>query len=156
MYRVSILVLSLALALGACSKKSSTTPTAPDPVTTTEPTTPADAADPAKPAAPSDAELNAMFEQTLTFLADIGTAIETNASDCQAMGSALDAVMTKHHDLLAKTKEFGDNDDINNKADEFMKAHEDEVMAAQNKLAGLQACQGDPGVQKAMARFDEP
>jgi hypothetical protein len=153
MYRVSILVLSLALASGACGKKSSTTPTAPEPVAKTEPTTPTE---PAKPGTPSDAELNAMFEQTLAFLSDMAAAVGDNEADCKKMATAIDATMTKHQDLLAKAKSFEGNEAVDKKADEFMKAHEEEMTAAQGKMgAGLQACMNDPDVQKAMSRFDE-
>ena len=156
MYRVSILVLSLGLALGACGKKSSTTPTAPDPVAKTEPTTPTEPTEPAKPGTPSDAELNAMFEQTLAFLGDMAKAVGDNEKDCKKMASAIDETMTKHMSLLQKAKSFEGNEDVDKKADEFMKAHESEMVAAQGKMGpGLQACAADPDVQKAMSRFDE-
>ena len=146
----------MALVLAACGKKSSTTPTAPEPVAKTEPATPTEPTEPAKPATPSDAELNAMFEQTLAFLSDMASAVSENEKDCKKMAVAIDATMTKHQSLLAKAKEFDGNDAVNDKADAFMKAHESEMTAAQGKMgAGLQACAGDPDVQKAMSRFDE-
>lgn len=161
MYRASFVLLSLGLALAACGKKSSTTPTDPAVASgagsasagTTEPTDPAT---PAGKATPSDAELNAMFEQTLAFLSDMATAVGDNETDCKKMAVAIDAAMTKHQGLLAKAKTFEGNEEVDRRADEFMKAHEDEMVAAQGKMgAGLQACAGDPDVQKAMSRFDE-
>jgi hypothetical protein len=153
----SLLILTLGFVVGCGGKKSDTTPA---PAVASEPATvpaePATPTEPATAATPSDAELDAMFTQTLAFLSDMATAVGSNEKDCAKMAVALDAVMTKHKDLLAKAKSFEGNAEVDRKADEFMSAHEGEMLAAQQKLGtGLQACAADPGVQKAMARFDE-
>lgn len=104
---------------------------------------------------PSQAELDAMFAKTLVFLEDMSVAVETNASNCAAMGPALDKVIDSHADLLALARKYEGNAEVDAKANQYMDAHKDRVEAATGKMGGLQGCSQDPGVQAAMKRFEE-
>lgn len=151
MYVASLIAVA---ALG-CSKPkpAATTPPAP-----TEPAVTDAGSDPAPPppaATPSDAELEAMFEQTIVFLEDLGTAVDANLASCGAMATAITAAIDKHQPLLAKAKQLEGNQEVDAKADAFMDARKDRVEAATKKLKpGLEKCGGDPAVQAAMAKFD--
>lgn len=147
-------VCVVAIATIACSKsKPATTPPPPDPTpTVTDPTT-----DPAAPPAgtPSDAELEAMFAETVTFFEELGAAIDGNQASCPDMAKAITAVLDQHGPLLARAKSFEGNQEVDAKADAYMDAHKDQVAAAAAKVGpGMQACAGDADVQAAMARFD--
>ena len=155
----SILLFSVGLILAGCGKKSSTTP---QPVVAdAQPTEPAQPAEPAEPATkapkptPSDAELESMFSRTLDFLDQFAGAIAANDKDCKKMASAMTAVFDKHKDLLATASEYSGNKEVDAKADAYMEQHKDRFEAAMTKMApGMQACGGDPDVQKAMESFD--
>ncbi|MBK7075603.1 MAG: hypothetical protein IPH44_25265 [Myxococcales bacterium] len=146
----------IAVAALGCSK--------PKPAATTPPPAPAEPAvtdagtDPATPppaATPSDAELEAMFEQTLVFIEDLGTAVDANQANCGAMATAITAAIDKHQPLLAKAKLLEGNQEVDAKADAYMDARKDRVGAAMAKVQpGMEKCSGDPAVQAAMAKFD--
>ncbi|MBK9036784.1 MAG: hypothetical protein IPL61_36965 [Myxococcales bacterium] len=147
-------VCVVAIATIACSKsKPATTTPPPDPgPAVTDPTT-----DPAAPPAstPSDAELEAIFAESVTFLEDLATAVDSNQASCPAMAQAITAVIDQHEPLLKRAKSFEGNQEVDAKADAYMDAHKDRVAAAAGKVGpGMQACAGDAEVQAAMARFD--
>lgn len=150
MYVASLIAVA---ALG-CSKPkpaATTPPPAPAEPVTDAGTDPA----PAPSATPTDAELDEMFGQTVVFLEDLGVAVDANQANCGAMATAITAALDKHQPLLAKAKQFEGNQDVDAKADAYMDAHKDRVMAATAKLQpGLEKCGGDPAVQAAMAKFD--
>ena len=106
-------------------------------------------------ATPSDAELDVMFNETLTFMDALATAIDSNKSDCAAMAKAIDGVLDSHRPLLTKAKSLEGNQEVDAKADAFMEAHKDEVGASTGRMmGGMQACSSDPAVQASMQRFD--
>ena len=126
---------------------------APEPEPEPEPET--DPATPPPAATPSDAELEAMFEQTLVFIEDLGTAVDANQANCGAMATAITAAIDKHQPLLAKAKLLEGNQEVDAKADAYMDARKDRVGAAMAKVQpGMEKCSGDPAVQAAMAKFD--
>ena len=142
----------LIAALGCSKSKPATTTTAPDPVVTEPTTDPA----PTPAATPSDAELEAMFNETLGFFDALGTAIDANKANCPAMAKAIDGVFDSHRALLAKAKSFEGNQEVDAKADTFMEAHKDQVGESTGRMVGgMQACGEDPAVQASMKRFDE-
>jgi len=153
--RLAMRIFAVALliaALGCSKSKPATTPTpTPDPAVTS-PTT-----DPAAPpsATPSDAELDVMFNETLTFMDALATAIDSNKSDCAAMAKGIDGVLDSHRALLTKAKSLEGNQEVDAKADAFMEAHKEEVGASTGRMmGGMQACGQDPAVQASMQRFD--
>lgn len=160
MSRISaVLVLAIALALGACGGKK-TSPTTPPPATDPVAKEPAPAdpapADPAPAATPSDADLDKMFATTLQFLDDMAAAISSNTKDCKAMAKGLEGVFDKHKDLLAQAKAMSGNKAVDEKADAYMAAHKDRVDAASMKIGqGLQGCAEDADIQAAMKRFED-
>ena len=96
-----------------------------------------------------------MFEQTLVFIEDLGTAVDANQANCGAMATAITAAIDKHQPLLAKAKLLEGNQEVDAKADAFMEAHKDEVGASTGRMmGGMQACSSDPAVQASMQRFD--
>lgn len=151
MYVASLIAVA---ALG-CSKPkpAATTPPAP-----TEPAVTDAGTDPAPPppaATPSDAELEAMFEQTIVFIEDLSAAVDANLANCGAMATAITAAIDKHQPLLAKAKLLEGNEEVNTKADAYMDARKDRVGAAMAKVQpGMEKCGDDPAVQAAMAKFD--
>jgi hypothetical protein len=85
----------------------------------------------------------------------MAVAVETNATNCPAMGPALDLVFDKHAGLLALAKKHEGNAEVDAKAEAYMTANKPRVDAATSRMmGGLQSCGGDPGVQAAMQRFD--
>jgi|GEM_PF-5349073 len=150
----SLAALSLVLALVACSK-SKPAPSTPDPVVAAEPDTAGPADGTPKPT-PSEAELESMFERSLAFFEQLGTAIETNKNDCPQMAKALDQIFTDNMALLDEAKSYKGNTDVDAKADAYMEQHNDRLTAATTKMSnGMTACASDQAVQAVMRRFDE-
>ena len=162
MNRVTSLLPALCLALvvlAGCGKKSSTTPppvgNTAEPAGSVEPATPAEPAPPAVKPTPSDAELDALFARTLEFLSQFADAVAKNEKDCKKMAAAMTAVFDANAALLAEAKAYEGNEEVDAKADAYMKAHEAQLEASMGKMMpGMQACSGDTDVQAAMERFD--
>ncbi len=160
-----ILILSAALALGACGKsKPATEPSSPSlsaPAAGGEQPKAADpssvGAAPAAPAAaPTDAELETLFGRTLDFLDEMAAAVATSGTDCKAMGAALESAFSRNEALLKQAKSLEGNAEVDKKADAYMEAHKDRMTAAMGKMGGgLQACADDPAVETAMKRFGD-
>ena len=156
-----LLALSVALSVAAgCGKKSSTTPqpaveNTAEPAGSVEPATTAEPATPAARPTPSDAELDALFARTLEFLSQFADAVAQNEKDCKKMAAAMTAVFDANAALLAEAKAYEGNEEVDAKADAYMKAHEAQLEASMGKMMpGMQACSGDTDVQAAMERFD--
>ncbi len=143
----------IAVAALGCSKPKPAATTPPPAAPVTDATT--DPAPPPPSALPTDAELEAMFEQTIVFVEDMGNAVGDNLASCAAMATAISAAIDKHQPLLAKAKQLEGNQEVDAKADAYMDARKDRVEAATKKLQpGMEKCGGDPAVQAAMAKFD--
>lgn len=161
-----------ALAFAGCGKKKdanepATVPAAViDPAAPVEPA-PATVAEPAAPATPttppagtakplSDAEFEALMGRVVAMFNAMGDAADKHGADCAKLGAALEKVITDHRPVIDEAKKFEQDSAMNQRAETWMKDHQDAVMTPMMKVAGAsQKCAGDPTFQKAMEKMND-
>ena len=167
-FRASMLCLSLsAFLVAACGggggKAESTAPAAP---TTTEPAEPAqpvapapgddEAADATPTAAPTDDQPAASDadepsgEKILAFVSALADLVHANASDCDAMGTA----MMAHIDTDPGLLKFMNSMTGTPKHKAWMQKNKDAFAAISQKMMGIGNCMGNDKVKAALGRFN--
>jgi len=117
------------------------------------PTDPAMGAPPAGPA-PTDAEFEAMMGKAVVMFTAMGAAADKSGGDCGKLAESLDKVMTDNQDFIGMAKKYKGNPETDKKGEEWMKAHQDQVMGPMMKVAGAgQKCSTDAKFQAVMAKL---
>ena len=106
--------------------------------------------------APTDAEFEAMMGKAITMFTAMGDAADKACGDCTKLATALEKVMTDNQAFIDQAKKYKDNPEMEKKGDEWMKAHQDQVMGPMMKVVGAgQKCQGDAKFLAVMEKLGE-
>jgi hypothetical protein len=106
--------------------------------------------------APTDAEFEAMMGKAVTMFTAMGAAADASAGDCGKLATSLEKVMADNKDFIEQAKKYKGNPDMDKKGEEWMKAHQDQVMGPMMKVAGAgQKCAGDAKFMAVMEKLGE-
>lgn len=106
--------------------------------------------------APTDAEFEAMMGKAVAMFKAMGDAADASGGDCGKLAGALEKVMADNKDFIEQAKKYKDNPDMDKKGEEWMKAHQDQVMGPMMKVAGAgQKCAGDAKFMAVMEKLGE-
>lgn len=163
-----------ALAFAGCGKKKDAIQPSTVPAEVMDPAAPAEPAEPAapavaEPAAPatppasgpatagkplSDAEFDALMGRVVAMFTAMGDAADKHAADCAKLGAALEKVLVDHRPVIDEAKKFEQDEAMNQRAEAWMKDHQDQVMPPMMKVASAgQKCASDPAFQRAMEKM---
>lgn len=155
----SILV---ALALAACSKSTPPPATpAPRPISSSaiiaQATPPfhldTEAATPANRI--SDADLDKLMRDVVTFMGAIADEVGKAGGDCTQVAAAIERVTAANAELIVRTRALDDDDGAQGRADKWMEAHVDEIKPVfERLLVALQPCEQDEGVRRSVERIE--
>ena len=123
-------------AAAATTTTTTTTGTATGSATGSAAVDPGAGAPPAGGPAPTDAEFEAMMGKAVAMFTAMGDAADKSGGDCAKLAASLEKVMADNADFIAQAKKYKDNPDMDKKGEEWMKAHQDQVMGPMMKVAG--------------------
>jgi hypothetical protein len=143
--------LVLALGLVACAKKS---PPAQEPVMVEQ--DPASAEDEAPPAAEvSDADIDALMNETIAFITALTESSEAVAGDCGQIATAIATQIDSHQDLITRARVYDNDESVQTRADAWMEAHQAEIDPIYQRMgAVIGPCADDPRVAEQFERMD--
>lgn len=149
MPRLIVLVAVASVALAGCEKS--------DPPAKRAPPAPAPAASvPAEAEPLSPAQFEDLMASVIVLFKDMGAASETSDGDCGKLAASLERVMTDNQALIARVKRFKNEPPLDKQAEEWMKAHQTEVMAPLTKFAtAAQTCAADAAFQTVMTKLTD-
>lgn len=106
--------------------------------------------------APTEAEFEAMMGKAVAMFTAMGDAADKSGGDCGKLAESLEKVMADNKDFIEQAKKYKDNPDMDKKGEEWMKAHQDQVMGPMMKVAGAgQKCAGDAKFMAVMEKLGE-
>lgn len=105
---------------------------------------------------PSDAEFEAMMGKAVAMFTAMGDAADKAGGDCGKLAASLEKVMADNQGFIDQAKKYKDNPEMDKKGEEWMKAHQDQVMGPMVKVAGAgQKCAGDAKFMAVMEKLGE-
>lgn len=143
------LLVAFALFVAACGGSKSAKPTTPTEPAPTEP------APPATSERPTDAQIDAMFEDTVVMMEEFGTKLAPHKGDCATIAADINAIIDGHANTLAMARAWKDDADIDARGKAYIEARQDRAKAAAEAFfASVDGCEGDEGVNQALQRLE--
>lgn len=126
-------------------------PSTPAPAARVEPT-PDDLHTPAA----ADPAIDAIHQELLVFLQQVGAAVDRAGGDCGKAAAGIDDVLDANAAWIAKVKTYKDDPEVQQQTQRWMQDHMNEIMAPAMKLAEIgQRCAGDERFVETMTRIQD-
>jgi hypothetical protein len=124
---------------------------------------PAEEAPPAPAPAPaidastiSDAEFDAMMNQSIVMFEAMAAATDAAAGDCHKLSVGFIAVLDGNRAFVDEARRWKGNAELGARVEAWMNEHMDAMMPAMMKIGGAgQQCASDPEFQGVLKRFEE-
>ena len=103
----------------------------------------------------SDAQVEALGGRMMTLMETVADAVEKNSTDCGAMATAVDKVLTDNTGSLAEMKAASGGGTNDAKFEAWMSKNKPRAEALTAKLTpGMTKCAGESRLQEAFAKLD--
>ena len=97
--------------------------------------------------APSDRDFETVMGRMATMFADLAQAEDGAGTNCAKMAVGMDSVLDANDAVLAAVKRWNADPEMKDRASDWMRDHQDQVMASVMKFAtAMQRCAADPQV----------